>query len=45
MKKKLIIFHILYYVLTLLIYIAFFSAVSLLFKLSGEADICFGLFT
>ena len=38
MKKKLIIFHILYYVLTLLIYIAFFSAVSLLFKLSGEAD-------
>ena len=38
MKKKLIIFHILYYVLTLLIYIAFFYAVSLLFKLSGEAD-------
>ncbi len=38
MKKKLIVFHILYYVLTLLIYIAFFYAVSLLFKLSGEAD-------
>lgn len=38
MKKKLIIFQILYYALTLLIYIAFFGAVSLLFKLSGEAD-------
>ena len=38
MKKKLVIFHILYYVLTLLIYIAFFYAISLLFKLSGEAD-------
>ena len=37
-KKKLVIFHILYYVLTLLIYIAFFYAVSLLFRLSGEAD-------
>ncbi len=38
MKKKLIIFHILYYTLTLLTYIAFFYSVSLLFKLSGEAD-------
>lgn len=38
MKKKLVIFHILYYALTLLIYMAFFYSVSLLLKLSGDAD-------
>lgn len=38
MKKKFVIFQILYYPLTLLVYMAFFYMSSLLLKLSGEAD-------
>lgn len=38
MKKKIVIFHILYYALSLLIYMAFFYSVSLLLNLSVDAD-------
>ena len=38
MKKKHVIFHVLYYVLTIVVYMAFFYAASLILDLTGEAD-------
>ena len=38
MKKKHVIFHFLYYVLTMVVYMAFFYAASLMLDLTGKAD-------
>ena len=38
MKKKHVIFHFLYYVLTIVVYMAFFYAASLMLDLTGKAD-------
>ena len=38
MKQKTIIFHFLYYALTVIVYMAFFYALSLMLNLTGEAD-------
>lgn len=38
MKKKHVIFHFLYYILTIVVYTAFFYAASLILDLTGEAD-------
>lgn len=38
MKNKHVIFHVLYYVLTIVVYMAFFYAASLLLHLTGNAD-------
>ena len=38
MKKKHVIFHFLYYALTIVVYMAFFYAASLMLDLTGKAD-------
>jgi len=38
MKKKHVIFHFLYYLLTIVVYMAFFYAASLMLDLTGKAD-------
>ena len=38
MKKKHVIFHLLYYTLTIVVYMAFFYAASLMLDLTGKAD-------
>ena len=38
MKKKHVIFHFLYYILTIVVYMAFFYASSLMLDLTGKAD-------
>ena len=38
MKKKHVIFHFLYYVLTMVVYMAFFYAASLMLDLTGKTD-------
>ena len=38
MKKKHVIFHFLYYLLTMVVYMAFFYAASLMLDLTGKAD-------
>ena len=38
MKKKHVIFHFLYYILTIVVYMTFFYGASLMLDLTGKAD-------